>query len=60
LAEIDGGIVDGQIPGLGQQVRYIAGIATLEAVEEMVIEVGGETFAGSISLSMFDNVLQVD
>ena len=46
MAEFYGGIVGGEALGLGPEVERVARAAALEAVEEILVEVGGEAAAG--------------
>jgi len=45
FAQIDGGIVGGLVVGLRPQVQRVAGAAALEAMEEVLVEVGREAAA---------------
>ena len=47
FAEVDGGVVDGQLFGLRPQVQGVAGAVALEAVEDIRVEFGGEAVAGA-------------
>ena len=52
VAQIDGRIVDGQLLGLRPQVQRVTGTTALEAVELVLVEVGGETATGAGSRAM--------
>jgi len=47
LAEVDGGSVRGETVGLGPEVQRVAGAAALEAMEALLLKVGGEAAAGA-------------
>jgi len=47
LAQIDGGVIGALASGAGPEVQGIAGSATLEAVECVLLQVGGEAAAGA-------------
>ena len=47
LTQVDGGVVGGQAVGLSPQVKSIAGAAALEAVEDVLFQVGREAAAGA-------------
>ncbi len=46
LAQVDGGVVDGHLLGLGPQVQRVAGTAAFEALKHVFVEVGREALAG--------------
>ena len=45
FAQVDGGIVRGKLIGLRPQVEGVARAAALEAIEQILVEVGGEASA---------------
>jgi hypothetical protein len=47
LAKVNGGIVDSLTGGLGPEFKDVAAFAALEAVEHILVEVGGEGAAGA-------------